>query len=327
VSAWTALPLWTQMLVAAVAAWGVVALAGPGAVAVLAAWGPRQRIREDAPGRHRQKAGTPTMGGLLIVLGVAAAALLVGGAEAMVVFGLAAMGLFGAIGLLDDLLKTGRDRNLGLRARERLGLQAAAAVALAWYATAKVAMSTQVVVPGVTVLEMGGAYLVFAVLLFMGFSNAVNLSDGLDGLAAGLMAIAALGFGVIAVRSGAPGAAVLATAVTGATAGFLRINAHPARVFMGDVGSNALGAGLAALAIMTKTEVALFVIGGVFVAEAASVLLQVAYFKATGGRRIFRMSPLHHHFELVGWSETTVVRRFYWAGSVCLLVGLLVATA
>jgi phospho-N-acetylmuramoyl-pentapeptide-transferase len=118
---------------------------------------------------------------------------------------------------------------------------------------------------------------------------------------------------------------VLAAAVAGATAGFLTVNAHPARVFMGDVGSNALGAVLAAIAIAIKAEAALFLLGGVFIVEAASVFLQVAYFKATGGRRIFRMSPLHHHFELVGWSEPSIVRRFYWAGAVCLLLGLAAA--
>ncbi len=316
-------PPWVPMLMAALAAGGTVALAGPSAAAALGAWGQRQRIREDAPARHQQKAGTPTMGGVLIIGGIAAAALLAAGPHPLILFGLAAMATFGGIGLLDDVLKTRRGRNLGLRARERLLLQAVAAMGFGWYAAGRPGLSV-VAVPWMGPIDLGAGYAVFAALLFMGFSNAVNLTDGLDGLAAGLVAIAALGFAAIAAAGAVRSAAALAMAVVGATAGFLRVNAFPARLIMGDVGSNALGAVLAALAIVTKTEAALFVIGGVFLAEAASVFLQVAYFKATGGRRIFRMSPLHHHFELGGWSETTVVRRFYWAGGLCLLLGLLV---
>lgn len=321
-----ALPLWAQLVAALVIAGGIVMAAGPHAVRVLAARGQRQLIREDAPGRHRSKAGTPTMGGVLIIAGIAAAVLIVAGAHPLVRFGLAALGTFGGIGLLDDLIAIRRGRNLGLRARERLAMQGAAGVILGWYAAGQPHLGTQIFLPGVRSLDLGEiGYTIVAALLFVGFADAVNLTDGLDGLAAGLVSVAALGFAAIAAVSLLPSVAVFAIAVTGAAAGFLSVNAHPARLFMGDVGSNALGAALAALAIMTKAELALFLIGGVFVAEAASVMLQVAYFKATGGRRIFRMSPLHHHFELAGWPETTVVRRFYWAGSVCLLVGLLVA--
>lgn len=317
-------PTSARLAVALIVAAGIVVVAAPGAVRRLAAWGQRQRIREDAPGRHQQKAGTPTMGGVLMIAGIGVAALLVAGPDPLVLFGLAAMAVFGGIGLLDDLLAIRRDRNLGLRARERLALQGVAGLVLGWHATGEPWLGTQVFVPGAGMVDVGGAYVIVAALLFVGFANAVNLTDGLDGLAAGLGAMAALGFAAIAAITLLPPAAVLAVAVTGASVGFLTVNAHPASIFMGDVGSNALGAVLAALAIITKAEIALFVIGGVFVAEAASVVLQVAYFKATGGRRIFRMSPLHHHFELAGWSEVRIVRRFYWAGSLCLLVGLLV---
>ena len=319
-----ALPLWAQLAIAGAIAGGIVTLAGPGAVRLLAAWGQRQRIRDDAPVRHRGKAGTPTMGGVLIVAGIAAAALLVGGPTPPVLFGLAALGAFGAVGLWDDLLAVRRDRNLGLRARERLALQVAVGVALAWFASRQAWLGTGIMIPGAGTVDLRGGYIVFAALLFVGFANAVNLTDGLDGLAAGLIALAALGFAAIGAATALASPAVLGIAVAGAAGGFLTLNAHPARLFMGDVGSNALGGGLAALAILTRAEIALFVIGGVFVAEAASVMLQVAYFKLTRGRRIFRMSPLHHHFELVGWPEPTIVRRFTWAGSVCLLLGLLV---
>jgi phospho-N-acetylmuramoyl-pentapeptide-transferase len=325
VSAIAALPLWGQLAASLIVAGGIVILAGPRTVRLLASWGQRQRIREDAPGRHQSKAGTPTMGGILIIIGIAAGALLVAGTHPLVRFGLAALAAFGGIGLLDDLIANRRGRNLGLRARERLALQGIAGLILGWYATGQPWLGTQIFLPGGHSIDLGEwGYTIVAALLFVGFANAVNLTDGLDGLASGLVSVAALGFAAIAAASLIPSVAVLAVAVTGAAAGFLRVNAHPARLFMGDVGSNALGAVLAVLAIMAKAEVALFIIGGVFVAEAASVLLQVAYFKATGGRRIFRMSPLHHHYELAGWPETTIVRRFYWAGSLCLLAGLLI---
>ena len=316
--------LWLRLLIAAVLPLAIVAAAGPPTVRLLSAWGHRQRIRDDAPARHRGKAGTPTMGGVLIILAILTAALLAGSSPA-VRFGLGALVTFGAIGLWDDLLAVRRNRNLGLRARERLALQTAAGVLLGWWAATSSWAGTTIALPVLGEANLGPGYAVVAALLFVGFANAVNLTDGLDGLAAGLVAVASLGFVALALRARQADGAVLAAAVAAASAAFLTLNAHPARLFMGDVGSNALGAVLAALAVITKAEVALVVIGGVFVAEAASVLLQVAYFKSTGGRRIFRMSPLHHHFELVGWSETRIVRRFYWAGSMCLLAGLLIA--
>lgn len=312
-----------QVALAAVVAAGVVILAGPSVVAILAAWGQRQRIRDDAPARHQGKAGTPTMGGMLIVPAIAAGAL-VGGFNAPALFALGAMLAFGGIGLLDDALKILRNRNLGLRARERLMLQFAAAAVLGWIAVGVPWIGTDLAVPRWGAIDLGAGYAVFVAFFVVGFANAVNLTDGLDGLASGLVALAAVGLTVIGAAGLEPPAAIVGAAVVGAAAAFLRLNAHPARVFMGDVGSNALGAVLAALAIITKSELPLIVIGGVFVAEAFSVILQVAYFKRTGGRRIFRMSPLHHHFELVGWSEPQIVRRFYLAGSACLLFGLLV---
>ena len=318
------LPSWAQIVGALGVAGGVVALAGARTIAALRTWGQRQQIRDDAPTRHREKAGTPTMGGVLIVTGITAAALLLAGPQPPVIFALAALLGFGAIGFWDDLLAVRHNRNLGLRARERLALQLAVGFALAWFAARQPWLDTAVTVPGLGDVDLGWGYVIFAGLLLVGFTNAVNLTDGLDGLAAQLVAIAAVGFFAIALVRDLIPAAVVAIAIAGACAGFLPFNAHPARVFMGDVGSNALGGALAALAIITGAEVALFVIGGVFLAVAASVILQVAYFKITGGRRIFRMSPLHHHFELVGWSEPTIVRRFTWAGILCNLIGLLV---
>jgi len=301
----------------------VVLLAAPRTAALLSALGSRQQIREDAPARHRAKAGVPTMGGLLIVAAVVVATAVAGGWTARVGLGLAGLLGFGAIGFLDDLAKVRRGRNLGLRARERLALQLGLGLLLGGAAAATVGTALQL--PGGVAIPLGGAYVVFAALWLAGFTNAVNLTDGLDGLAAGLAAAAAAGMAVVAARRAAPDAATVAAAIAGAALGFLSVNRYPARLIMGDVGSNALGGGLAALALAVGAEVALAIIGGVFVAEAASVLAQVAYFKATGGRRILRMSPLHHHFELVGWSEPQVVRRFYAAGGICLVLGVVAA--
>jgi phospho-N-acetylmuramoyl-pentapeptide-transferase len=316
-------PVWAQAGAAALVAAAVVLLAAPRTAALLSALGSRQQIREDAPARHRAKAGVPTMGGLLIVAAVVVVTAVAGGWTARVGLGLAGLLGFGAIGFLDDLAKVRRGRNLGLRARERLALQLGLGLLLGGAAAATVGTALQL--PGGVAIPLGGAYVVFAALWLAGFTNAVNLTDGLDGLAAGLAAAAAAGMAVVAARRAAPDAAVVAAAIAGAALGFLSVNRYPARLIMGDVGSNALGGGLAALALAVGAEVALAIIGGVFVAEAASVLAQVAYFKATGGRRILRMSPLHHHFELVGWSEPQVVRRFYAAGGICLVLGVVAA--
>jgi len=301
----------------------LVLLAGRHVIEALAAWGARQAIREDAPARHQTKAGTPTGGGLLLlvaaILGVVAAAR---PSPSIAVVILIMVG-FGAIGLADDLLKVRRGKNLGLRARERLAAQALLAVVVGLYAFLVSPDGGALTVPRAGVIPLGWLYVPFATLFVMGFVNAANLADGLDGLAAGLGAIAAGAYVVIAFRAGMTGLGVVAAAVGGAWVAFLWFNAHPAQVIMGDVGSNTLGAALAALAIFTRTELLLVVVGVVFVAEALSVLAQVAYFKSTGGRRIFRMSPLHHHFELIGWAEPQIVTRFWLLGILAAVLGLL----
>lgn len=316
---------WIAMVAAGVLSWALVVLSGPRTISKLATLGHRQRIREDAPSRHQAKAGTPTMGGLLIVPAIAASALAVGGLKTHLLLAVAALVAFGLVGLVDDLVAIRRDRNLGFRARERLALQLALGMAFGWLAAVRSPGATVLALPILGPVDLGAGYAVFAGLLIVGFANAVNLADGLDGLASGLVAVAALGLAILAAAAALPQAAALGAAMAGACFGFLRYNAHPARVFMGDVGSNALGAGLAAIAILARAELVLLLVGGVFVAEAASVMLQVAYFKMTGGRRIFRMSPLHHHFELIGWPEPVVVRRFHLAGAACLALGLLAA--
>lgn len=298
-------------------------LLGRWGIRQLSRLGVRQQIREVAPARHQEKAGTPTMGGVLILGSLLIASLAVGqsltlgaGLTLVVMVG------YGLVGALDDLLAVRRGKNLGLRARERLAVQIPLAIAVGLYVMFRSERGSALILPWIGPVELGWVYPIFAMLYIVGFANAVNITDGLDGLASGTVAVAAAAYAAIAFHQAQTASAVLAAAMAGACLAFVWFNAHPAAVIMGDVGSNALGAGLATVAIITKTEVTLFIVGLVFVIEAASVLLQVAYFKLTGGRRIFRMSPLHHHFELAGWSETQTVMRFWIIGAFAALLGL-----
>ncbi len=303
----------------------VSAAATAGLAALLVPWLRRvapQRIREDAPPRHRQKEGTPTLGGLAILGGALAGVAASGSWAPAVVVACTAVALYGAVGFADDWLSLRRGRNLGLRAREKLAFQLPVAVGVGWYAAANLPQGTGLWVPWGGVWELGWGYVPFAALLVVGFTNGTNLTDGLDGLAAGCAALALAAYAVVALHTGQPELAGFAAAVAGSCLGFLWFNAHPAQVIMGDVGSQALGAALTSVALLTRTELLLFVVGAVFAAEAASVVVQVAYFRLTKGRRVFRSSPLHHHFELVGWEEPKIVTRFWVAGALAALAGL-----
>lgn len=274
-------------------------------------------IRSDGP-RHGSKAGTPTMGGL----GMLAVVLAGGGVLALGETGtrtlapvLAATAGFGALGLLDDLYGLGQlggrgHAGIGLTARQMLALQAIVASAVAG----------AIAVPGPKLLGI-----LLAVVVLMASANGVNITDGLDGLAAGLMAIAFLAQGIIVARGGGPEeAAYLCLVAAGASAGFLVYNRHPARVFMGNVAAMAFGALLGSLALVTGTWAQLGIVAAVFIAEIMSDVLQIGYFKATGGRRILRMAPLHHHFEMGGHRETTIVHWFWLAGAAAGLVAIFV---
>ena len=285
----------------------------------------RTAIREEAPARHQTKAGTPTMGGIFIIGAAAISAVAaLQGIPLGPGLALLIMLWYGAVGAADDLLGIRRGRNLGLRARERLAVQIPLAALAALYVVRRSELGTALFLPFYGELDLGWAYVVFAILYVVFFANAVNLTDGLDGLAGGTVGIASAAYAAIALRVGQSEMAVLAAAVAGSCLGFVWFNAHPAAVIMGDVGSNALGAVLAAMAIITKTELTLAVVGLVFVVEGASVLLQVGYFKSTGGKRLFRMTPIHHHFELAGWTETQTVMRFWLLAGFAALFGLTV---
>ena len=300
-----------------------------------------QQIRELGPDSHQAKAGTPTMGGALILLAVALTTLLWADLRNSYVWVLFVVTLgFGLVGFLDDWLKLRRAHSDGLSARQKLlgQLLIASVAAITLYLGADQPAQTQYLVPFVKdlLLDFGPLYLVLTVLVIVGSSNAVNLTDGLDGLAILPTVMVCAALGVFAYVTGhqvfagylgfpfiaeAGEVAVICGAIAGAGLGFLWFNTYPAQVFMGDVGALSLGAALGTIAVMTRQELVLFVMGGVFVAETLSVILQVASFKLTG-RRIFRMSPLHHHFELQGWPEPRVIVRFWIITIILVLVGL-----
>ena len=273
-----------------------------------------QSIREEGPASHQQKSGTPTMGGVMIVLAVTAATLLF---APLTVTTLLALFIFLGhflLGFADDYIKVVKKRNLGLRAYQKLLGQLGIALVTILIGRHLLGHDTNVWVPVLgTSLDIGAWYYVLVVFVLVGTSNAVNLTDGLDGLAAGTVAVAALFYAILLYGTDSSLMAFSA-AIIGACVGFLWYNHHPARIFMGDTGSLALGGALAGIAILSRTEALLPIVGIIFVCEALSVILQVASFK-TRGKRIFRMSPIHHHFELGGWRETRVVYTFWGVGA------------
>jgi phospho-N-acetylmuramoyl-pentapeptide-transferase len=314
--------MYNQIIFAAVGAFLLCLAVGPMAISYLQRLKVGQSVREQGPRQHQVKAGTPTMGGLIIVFAFTVATLYFAPLNhyTLVVLGFT-IG-YGILGFWDDYKKIACNNSLGLRARQKLLGQFSLAAALALWAIKEAGLGTWILLPisGVQ-LELGWLYIPFVLLLVVFISNAVNLTDGLDGLAAGTTAIALLAYIPIALGRGRPELAIFAAAVSGACLGFLWFNSYPAQLFMGDTGSLALGSALAATAVLTKTELWLIMIGGIFVLEGLSVIIQVFFFRLTGGR-IFRMSPLHHHFELSGWPENRVVIRFWIMAIILALFGI-----
>lgn len=300
-----------------------------------------QAIREDGPQSHLSKAGTPTMGGALILVSIAISTLLWGNLTNKYLWVvLLVMGFFGAIGWVDDYRKVVEKNSKGLSGRWKYFWQSIVGIAAALflYYTAQGPIETTLIVPFFksVSIQMGPLYILLAYLTIVGTSNAVNLTDGLDGLAIMPTVLVSAALGVFAYVSGhanfahyllmpaIPGAGeliIFCGAMAGAGLGFLWFNTYPAQVFMGDVGALALGAALGAIAVIVRQEIVLVIMGGVFVMETVSVILQVGSFKLTG-RRIFRMAPLHHHFELKGWPEPRVIVRFWIISLVLVLLGL-----
>jgi phospho-N-acetylmuramoyl-pentapeptide-transferase len=281
-----------------------------------------QNIREEGPEGHKQKAGTPTMGGIIIMLAFAIPFLALSTRDwrSMGVFGVALA--CALLGFADDYTKIVKRRSLGLRARTKLGVTIAISLFLWWVATQKAHLPSAVQLYTFDVhLDLGPLFPVFIYLVVAGTTSAVNLTDGLDGLAAGCVAITLLAYiGITFITRGDHDLELIAGCLTGACIGFLWFNSFPASVFMGDTGSLALGGAIAGLAVMTKTEELLIVIGGIFVLEALSVVIQVFSFQVFR-KRVFKMAPIHHHFELEAWSETKIMLRFWIVAAACGAIG------
>ncbi|MBC1284737.1 phospho-N-acetylmuramoyl-pentapeptide-transferase [Listeria booriae] len=289
-----------------------------------------QSIREEGPQSHQKKSGTPTMGGLVFLIAMILSFIIMAsiggwfGSEALLL--LIPLVLFGALGFLDDYIKVVKKQNLGLTSKQKFLGQVVISV-LFYLIYHFNGYPETLNIPFTSIeINLGWFFLIFVIFWMVGFSNAVNLTDGLDGLVSGLSVIAFGTLAIIANHQDQGVVAIFCMAIVGAMLGFLIFNKNPAKIFMGDTGSLALGGAIAAISIMLHQEWMLLLIGLVFVIETASVIIQVFYFKVTNGKRLFKMSPIHHHFEHVdiGWSEWRIVFTFWGAGLVCAILALLI---
>ena len=312
-----------KILLAAIFAAGLVLCIGPLLIPELHKLKFGQSIREEGPKSHQAKSGTPTMGGIMIILAIVVATVAAAPLTPAVLLALfITLGHF-VLGFLDDYIKVVKKRNLGLKAKQKMLGQILIAIVTMIVGTRVLGIDTTIWIPIADVnVDIGVGYYFLVLFVLVGTSNAVNLTDGLDGLASGTVAIASGAYALVCYMTGHYDLAIFSVAMMMACLAFLRFNAHPAKVFMGDTGSLALGGAVAAVGILTHTEILLAVIGFVFVCEALSVIIQVSSFKTTG-KRVFRMSPIHHHFELGGWKETKVVFVFWMVGLIASIVGLL----
>lgn len=317
----------SEYIIAIFVSAGVVLLTGPMLIPILRELKFGQSIRAEGPKSHAAKSGTPTMGGIMIVLGILCGC--VASMEFSPIMLLALFIMLGhfALGFLDDYLKVVKKQNLGLRSSQKLLGQIIIAIVTMVIGRVYLNFDTLLWIPFTDIeIDIGVFYYPILLCVLVGASNAVNLTDGLDGLAAGTVGIAAASYAVVCFIAGYSALAPFALATMGASFAFLAFNRHPAKVFMGDTGSLALGGAFAALGIMTNTELLLVIIGMVFVCEALSVIIQVISFQTTG-KRVFRMSPIHHHFELGGWKETKVVKVFWFAAFIDGVIGILAVWA
>lgn len=333
--------LTTRAIFAALTAFVIALFFGPNVIGYLRRYKVGQQVRDDGPQTHLVKAGTPTMGGILILGAIAVSVFLWADlANHYVWLVLFTMLGFGAIGFVDDYRKLAQKNSKGLSGRWKYTWQSVLglSVAVYLYCVAQSPAQTQLLIPFFKHgdINLGLGFILLTYLVVVGSSNAVNLTDGLDGLAILPIVLVAAALGVFAYLTGhsinaeyllipyIPGAgelAIICSSIVGAGLGFLWFNAYPAEVFMGDVGALSLGAVLGVIAVIVRQELVLFLMGGLFVAETVSVIMQVGYFKMTG-KRIFRMAPLHHHFELKGWPESKVIVRFWIVTVVLVLIGL-----
>ncbi|WP_459481856.1 phospho-N-acetylmuramoyl-pentapeptide-transferase [Clostridium saccharoperbutylacetonicum] len=283
-----------------------------------------QNIRKDGPKSHQKKSGTPTMGGLIFFISTAATMLIMGqnltSKEMIILYSFLA---FGFIGFLDDILKIIHKDNLGLRAAQKMILLILFSLALAWYGYVNV--GTDILFPflGHNIkFNLGILYIPFIVIYYAAVTNAVNLTDGIDGLATSVTIIVLTYFAIVGFRTGNYEVSVFALALIGALLGFLKFNAFPAKIFMGDTGSLALGGVIGTMALMLRMELFVIIVGGIYLIETLSVIIQVTSFKLTG-KRVFKMSPIHHHFEQVGWSEVKIVTVFSCITTILCVIGFI----
>ncbi|MBR3384342.1 MAG: phospho-N-acetylmuramoyl-pentapeptide-transferase [Atopobiaceae bacterium] len=291
-----------------------------------------QQIRADGPQRHLVKQGTPTMGGVVILLAMLITCLFMAKMSTDLTICLVATLATAALGLMDDIESVAHERSLGLTPKQKMLGLTVISVAFCLVAVNRCGVAPVIAFPGGFVLDLGvltttiagvrvpWLYVLFVFLLMAGLSNSVNLTDGLDGLAGGTVLVVMLALAAVAFRYDEINLAIFASSIAGACVGFIWFNCYPATIFMGDTGSLALGAAIAAMGVLTKTEVTTLVMSGLFICEALSVIIQVVSFKSTG-KRVFLMAPLHHHFEKKGWSETKVVLRFWIISGVFAALG------
>lgn len=281
-----------------------------------------QKIRQEGPNLHQHKMGTPTMGGVIVILTLVIVVLLLVPYNKYVLWSLITTVGFGLIGLVDDLVKYLKKRSLGLLTMQKLFLQIGFALIVAYCVQQSTDLGTEIYLPFIkSSIDLGIMFVPFVVLVMISSVNAVNLTDGLDGLASGLIIIAMLSFALIAHIQNLESMSLFSLVIAFTSLGFLVYNFFPAKIFLGDVGSLALGGALASVAIFSKTELFLLIIGGVFMIETLSVILQVVSVKLRS-KKIFNMSPIHHHFELCGWKEPKIIIRFWIAGIILAIIGI-----
>ena len=302
----------------------IVIILGPIFIPMLARFKFGQTVRDEGPQSHLAKNGTPTMGGVIMIVAILITGLTRATISKGLIVGLICIVGFGFVGFLDDFIKIKMKRSLGLKAYQKIILQFALALYIAYYQYSASPSATQLVIPFTNhIINLGIWYIPFMMIFIIGTVNAVNLTDGLDGLASGVTLIVSCFFVLFAVSISNSDVAILAAATAGACLGFLGFNSYPAKVFMGDTGSMALGGAVVAFATLTNSPLIIIIVGFIYLAEALSVMIQVTYFKLTNGKRIFKMAPLHHHFEQCGWPETRVVFVFWIVTVVLCWIGVL----
>jgi phospho-N-acetylmuramoyl-pentapeptide-transferase len=282
-----------------------------------------QTVRDDGPQSHLKKTGTPTMGGVIFMIPLILVTVIISFQYPEIIPVLLVTVAFGIIGFIDDFIKVKKKRKDGLYANQKSLLQLITASAFAIYTYYFTSAGSEIFIPYINFIVPGWLFILFTTIFMYGMSNAVNITDGLDGLAGGVTFVVALFFSIMAIgMDGVIHVKIFSTLIAGGCLGFLIYNIHPAKVFMGDTGSLALGGAVGAISILMKMPFVLLLVGGIYVIEALSVILQVGSFKLRGGKRIFKMAPIHHHFELTGWSETRIVKVFIGATIFLSICGL-----